>query len=148
MTQQEEERAAELREAQSKAERLFDEIETHGLIRAGISESRLNEEIYELAEKMYGITTYWHKRIVRAGKNTLAPYAENPPDLMIGVSTGVPRRSTTLPVPPGAAFCLYRWASRTSRRSPRRRPGAAPPRGDRRAARSLLHLGDGGHGGQ
>jgi Xaa-Pro aminopeptidase len=33
---------------------------------------------------MYGITTYWHKRIVRAGKNTLAPYAENPPDLVIG----------------------------------------------------------------
>src|SRR5215469_289736 len=32
---------------------------------------------------MYGITTYWHKRIVRAGKNTLAPYAENPPDLLI-----------------------------------------------------------------
>jgi Xaa-Pro aminopeptidase len=33
---------------------------------------------------MYGITTYWHKRIVRAGPNTLAPYAENPPDLTIG----------------------------------------------------------------
>ena len=33
---------------------------------------------------MYGITTYWHKRIVRAGSNTLAPYAENPPDLTIG----------------------------------------------------------------
>jgi Xaa-Pro dipeptidase len=33
---------------------------------------------------MYGITTYWHKRIIRAGRNTLAPYAENPPDLMIG----------------------------------------------------------------
>jgi Xaa-Pro dipeptidase len=33
---------------------------------------------------MYGITTYWHKRIVRAGRNTLLPYAENPPDLPIG----------------------------------------------------------------
>jgi len=29
---------------------------------------------------MYRITTYWHKRIVRAGKNTLLPYAENPSD--------------------------------------------------------------------
>jgi Xaa-Pro aminopeptidase len=33
---------------------------------------------------MFGITTYWHKRIVRAGRNTLAPYKENPPDLSIG----------------------------------------------------------------
>ena len=33
---------------------------------------------------MYGVTTYWHKRIVRAARNTLLPYAENPPDLTIG----------------------------------------------------------------
>jgi Xaa-Pro dipeptidase len=77
-------RVTELRIAQNKAERLFHEIEARGLIRAGISESRLNQDIYDLAKEMYGITTYWHKRIVRAGKNTLAPYAENPPDLMIG----------------------------------------------------------------
>jgi hypothetical protein len=76
MTEWEEQRAAELREAQSKAQKLFDEIEAQGLIRAGISESRLNADIYALAEKMYGIFTYWHKRIVRAGKNTLLPYAE------------------------------------------------------------------------
>jgi Xaa-Pro dipeptidase len=80
----EEKRVSELRTAQSKAERLFREIEVRGLIRSGISESQLNEDIYELAKEMYGITTYWHKRIVRAGRNTLAPYAENPPDLMIG----------------------------------------------------------------
>jgi Xaa-Pro dipeptidase len=80
----EEERVTELRVAQSKAERLFREIEQRGLIRAGINESRLNQDIYDLAKEMYGITTYWHKRIVRAGKNTLAPYAENPPDLPIG----------------------------------------------------------------
>lgn len=80
----EEQRVTELLVAQDKAERLFYEIEARGLIRDGISESRLNEDIYNLAKEMYGITTYWHKRIVRAGKNTLAPYAENPPDLMIG----------------------------------------------------------------
>jgi Xaa-Pro dipeptidase len=83
MTEFEETRAAELHEAQSKAERLFNEIEARGLIRAGITESTLNADIYALAKEMYGITTYWHKRIVRAGKNTLLPYAENPPDLMI-----------------------------------------------------------------
>jgi Xaa-Pro dipeptidase len=80
----EEQRVTDLRIAQSNAERLFREIEESGLIRSGISESRLNADIYELAKQMYGITTYWHKRIVRAGRNTLAPYAENPPDLMIG----------------------------------------------------------------
>ena len=84
MTEWETKRAAELREAQSKAGHLFHEIEEQGLIRAGISESRLNADIYALAEKMYGISTYWHKRIVRAGKNTLLPYAENPPDLTLG----------------------------------------------------------------
>lgn len=80
----EEQRVTDLRTAQNKAERLFREIEKRGLIRSGISESRLNADIYELAKEMYGITTYWHKRIVRAGRNTLAPYDENPPDLTIG----------------------------------------------------------------
>jgi Xaa-Pro dipeptidase len=80
----EEQRVTDLRNAQTKAERLFREIEARCLIRSGISESRLNSDIYELAKEMYGITTYWHKRIIRAGRNTLAPYAENPPDLMIG----------------------------------------------------------------
>jgi Xaa-Pro dipeptidase len=84
MTKQEETRAAELLDAQSKAEQLFDEIEARGLIRPGITESTLNADIYALAEQMYGISTYWHKRIVRAGRNTLLPYAENPPDLTIG----------------------------------------------------------------
>jgi Xaa-Pro dipeptidase len=84
MTKQEETRAAELLEAQHKAEKLFNEIEARGLIRPGITESTLNADIYALAEQMFGISTYWHKRIVRAGRNTLLPYAENPPDLTIG----------------------------------------------------------------
>ncbi len=78
------ERVTELRMAQSKAESLFHEVEARGLIRANITESQLNQEIYDLAKEMYGISTYWHKRIVRAGSNTLLPYAENPPDHMIG----------------------------------------------------------------
>jgi Xaa-Pro dipeptidase len=77
-------RATELLQAQSKAVRLFEEIDARGLIRPGITEKTLNADIYALAKEIYGITTYWHKRIVRAGKNTLLPYAENPPDLMIG----------------------------------------------------------------
>jgi Xaa-Pro aminopeptidase len=66
-----------------KAVALFHEVEARGLIRAGIAESRLNQEIYDLAKEMYGISTYWHKRIVRAGANTLLPYADNPPDHLL-----------------------------------------------------------------
>jgi Xaa-Pro dipeptidase len=80
----EEQRVTELRTAQNNAEQLFHQIEARSLIRSGITESQLNKDIYELAKEMYGITTYWHKRIVRSGKNTLAPYDDNPPDLMIG----------------------------------------------------------------
>lgn len=79
-----EQRASELLEAQANAEALFCAVEARGLIRAGITETSFNAEIYALAQEMYGIRTYWHKRIVRAGKNPLLPYDENPPDLTIG----------------------------------------------------------------
>jgi Xaa-Pro dipeptidase len=72
-----------LLEAQQKAGQLFKTIETERIICAGVRESQINDEIYKLAEKMFGIATYWHKRIVRAGPNTLAPYDENPPDLTL-----------------------------------------------------------------
>jgi Xaa-Pro dipeptidase len=75
----EKQRVTELLDAQGKAERLFEEITVRGLIRAGVSESKVNADIYALAKEMYGVTTYWHKRIVRSGKNTLLPYDENPP---------------------------------------------------------------------
>jgi Xaa-Pro dipeptidase len=81
---QEERKVTELRIAQGKAEQLFHEVGARGLIRAGIAESQLNQEIYDLAKEMYGISTYWHKRIVRAGANTLLPYDDNPPDHTIG----------------------------------------------------------------
>ena len=77
-------RADSLRKAQNSANELFQALEANGLIRPGISEGQLNEEIYQLAERRFGITKYWHKRIVRAGSNTLLPYDENPPDLVIG----------------------------------------------------------------
>src|ERR1700729_1167179 len=84
MAATEEQRASELLEAQTRAEALFHEVEARRLIRPGITEKGLNADIYALAQELYGITVYWHKRIVRAGKNTLLPYAENPPDLTIG----------------------------------------------------------------
>jgi len=73
----------QLIEAECKALTLFDEIEKKGLIVANKSEIVLNKEIFELAFELYGIKKYWHKRIVRAGKNTLLPYRENPENLTI-----------------------------------------------------------------
>lgn len=72
-----------LQQAEKKALLLFNEIENLELIRAGISEKELNTLVYELAFELFGIRKYWHKRIVRAGKNTLLPYRENPPDLVL-----------------------------------------------------------------
>lgn len=72
-----------LRQAQAKAEILFDRIERDNLIRSGFTESALSEEIFRLAESLFGIRRYWHKRIVRAGKNTVLPYDFNPPDLVL-----------------------------------------------------------------
>jgi Xaa-Pro aminopeptidase len=77
-------KAKELRAAQEKAHILFQEIEQRDFIRPSVSESALNAKIYALAEDLFGIKTYWHKRIVRSGPNTLLPYAENPPDRELG----------------------------------------------------------------
>jgi Xaa-Pro dipeptidase len=83
MEQSEEALVAGLLDAQVKAAALFAEVEAQGLIRPGTTEIEINASIYALAERMYGITRYWHKRIVRAGSNTLAPYDENPPNLTV-----------------------------------------------------------------
>lgn len=76
-------RVRALLEAQEKAAALFQAIESKNLIRPGMTEGDLNDAIYALAGEMYGISKYWHKRIVRAGENTLLPYAENPPNRTI-----------------------------------------------------------------
>lgn len=72
-----------LQEAEAKGKKLFQAIEERGLITVGKSEKQLNNEVYELAVELFGIRKYWHKRIVRAGKNTLCPYRDNPPDLLL-----------------------------------------------------------------
>lgn len=50
MAESEEKRAAELLEAQNKAEQLFRQVEVRGLIQAGITEKTLNASIYALAK--------------------------------------------------------------------------------------------------
>ena len=81
--QSEEQIAAGLIDAQQKADALFVAVNEKNLIRPGQTEMQINEAVYALAQQTYGITRYWHKRIVRAGRNTLEPYDENPPDLTV-----------------------------------------------------------------
>jgi hypothetical protein len=75
--------AAALFDAQTKAQGSISEVRARGLIRPGVTESEIKANVYALAAQMYGLTRHWHKRIVRTGPNTLAPYDENPPDLTV-----------------------------------------------------------------
>lgn len=77
-------RVTRLLEAQTKAAELFDEIERRGMIRAGVGERALSDEINELAAALFGVSRHWHKRVVRAGCNTLQPFHADPPDRVIG----------------------------------------------------------------
>jgi Xaa-Pro dipeptidase len=76
-------RVERLLDAQDKASQLFDEIERRALIRAGVGEAALSDEIRDLAADLLGVTAHWHRRIVRAGENTLQPFREHPPDRVI-----------------------------------------------------------------
>ncbi|MCV7445101.1 aminopeptidase P family protein [Mycobacterium paraense] len=76
-------RAARLLEAQAKAAQLFAEIERSDMIRPGVREQELSDEIARLAADMFGVTRHWHRRIVRAGENTLRPFKDHPPDRAI-----------------------------------------------------------------
>ena len=69
--------------AENVAIQLFKSVEDRNLIAAGKSEQQLNAEVFKLAYELFGIEKHWHKRIVRSGANTLLPYKENPPDLVI-----------------------------------------------------------------
>jgi len=64
--------------AQQVSIQLFDAIEAARLIVPGKTEEQLNAAVCSLAEKEFGIHDHWHKKIVRAGKNTLAIYPDNP----------------------------------------------------------------------
>lgn len=66
--------------AQERAQALFDEIVSAGLIRAGVLESELSSEIHELATRRFGVRRHWHRRVVRCGPNTVLGYHEDPPD--------------------------------------------------------------------
>ena len=137
LTTEEIERASQLLSAQDKAVLLFEEIE-RDLVRHGVTEKKLNEEIYQLGLDRYGIKTHWHKRVIRSGPNTLSPFSENPPDRVIqpddilvvdwGLSLKLGRR--TLGVPLSSEMILIRrnFAMRWNRSGTRSRLGIARTR--------------------
>ena len=47
------------------------------MIRPGVGEQQLSDEIRDLAAEMLGVTRHCHRRIVRAGENTLQPFKEH-----------------------------------------------------------------------
>lgn len=71
-------------EAEKRAETLFDAIEQRNLVRPGRTEREIEQEIYQIALDQFGVEKHWHKRIVRAGENTLTLAADNPPIRNIG----------------------------------------------------------------
>jgi Xaa-Pro aminopeptidase len=79
----EDERVGRLREAQRKAEELFEAVRERGILAPGVREQEASNAIRDLSGELFGVRRFWHKRIVRAGENTLEPYRENPPDRVI-----------------------------------------------------------------
>ena len=76
-------RHARLGEAHHMAMELVGAAEQAGLFRAGVSESQLSREIQALGRELFGTFKHWHKRIVRAGPNTLCTYGGDPPDVLV-----------------------------------------------------------------
>ena len=79
----EDERARLLLDAEAKAEQLFDAMVARGIVAPGVRETEASNAVRDLAGELFGVQRFWHKRIVRAGENTLTPYRENPPDRVI-----------------------------------------------------------------
>jgi Xaa-Pro dipeptidase len=69
--------------AQVKAEALFAEVVDRRMVSAGKLESELTAEIHALAQSRFGLRRHWHKRIARAGPNTLLTYHDEGEDRRI-----------------------------------------------------------------
>jgi Xaa-Pro dipeptidase len=70
-------------DAEARAQALLDECMRRAMIRPGVTESELSDEICALASELFGVERYWHKRLVRAGRNTLVTFFANPPERAI-----------------------------------------------------------------
>jgi Xaa-Pro aminopeptidase len=75
-----EQTAQRLLAAQAKAETLFAEVVSAGLLRPGIRESELTDAIAHLARERFGVHRHWHRKLVRSGANTVLTYYDGPSD--------------------------------------------------------------------
>jgi Xaa-Pro dipeptidase len=69
--------------AQHKAEDLFAAVIELGIVAPGKLESEVSTEIHALAQSRFGVRRHWHKRIARAGPNTVLTYSDEPMDRRI-----------------------------------------------------------------
>lgn len=76
-------RRAGLEAAEAKGMALFDAVERDGFVRPGRSEKDVDQDIFDLAREKFGVQRHWHKRIVRAGVNTIKVYSDDPPERVI-----------------------------------------------------------------
>lgn len=72
--------ASSLLQAQNKVEALFAAVIAAGLIQPGKLESEISSDIHALARSQFGLRRHWHKRIARAGPNTLLTYHDESAD--------------------------------------------------------------------
>src|SRR5450755_1854499 len=72
-----------LLEAQRKAEDLFAAVIELAVIAPGKLESEVSADIHALAQNRFGVRRHWHKRIARAGPNTVLTYYDDPKDRRI-----------------------------------------------------------------
>lgn len=72
-----------LLEAEEKASQIFKVLEDRKLIVEGKTENQLKDEFVNLMFELFNEKKFWHKKIVRAGKNSLLPYNGNPSNLTL-----------------------------------------------------------------
>jgi Xaa-Pro aminopeptidase len=71
-------RRASLEAAEARGMAMLDAIEQAGIIRPGRSETDVDQDIFELARDRFGVEKNWHKRLIRAGPNTICVFADLP----------------------------------------------------------------------
>ena len=76
-------RRAQLEAAEARGMAMLDAIERAGFIAPGRLETDVDDDIRALAERDFGVTVNWHKRIVRTGPNTICTFYEKPPTRVI-----------------------------------------------------------------
>ncbi|MEZ5956789.1 MAG: M24 family metallopeptidase [Hyphomonadaceae bacterium] len=82
-------RLAQLIAAEERALAMLAAIEAAGFVAPGRRESEVDADIAALAEREFGVTRHWHRRLVRAGPNTLCVFSDDPDERTIGETATV-----------------------------------------------------------